>query len=103
MRTAVAAITIDQDAQDGEQIVATLGLVDDDGALERRERQGGFTEASVVAGVLEVEEVRVRGVDELTGERRLAHLTWAGDDHDRRPSECIAHTSSGETPINHLE
>ena len=64
-----APISVDEHAQDREEIGAALRLVDDDRSFERGEGEHRVGEAGAVARVLEIEPIRRRSIHHETGER----------------------------------
>ena len=77
-----------EDPQARKQIGATLDLVDDDEATQRRQGEQRIREARHVRGRLEIEDVRrsFPAARDLAGQGRLADLTRPeeGDDGNAR-------------------
>jgi hypothetical protein len=80
-------ILVGKHAQDREQIASSLSLVDNDRALECGQTQGRLTQPSSIAGILEVEEIRLGWLNDRPGERGFPGLTGAREEDDRRPPQ----------------
>jgi hypothetical protein len=96
-------VGVGQHAQDREQVLPALGLVDDDGAVERGQREGGVAQAGVVTWVLEVEVVARGRVDHVTGQRGLARLSRPGEQYNRGARQGVLELLPSALPVNHME
>jgi hypothetical protein len=82
---------VDQNAQDGEQVGASLDFVDDHEPLERSQRRHRFVESGERDRILEIEVVqRVLG-QKLPRECRLAALSWPCEHDHLAPAQHLAH------------
>jgi hypothetical protein len=100
-----AAWPVSKDAQQREQVRASLDLVDDDQPSEVGQCRRRVVQAMKVGGKLEIEkrDAATRSCRELASQRRLAYLTWPNDGDHRLAPELSLNLAQVSGTAEHAE